>query len=269
MSESQRPFTPASEAVMRFAASILLVRNGAQGVEVFMQQRATAADFGGMYVFPGGKVDEIDSHDDFEALCIGLSDAEASKRIGVAFGGLAFWVAALRECFEESGVLLAYTSDGTMVDPDAPVVHQRYRDHQAAVQKGTLTLAELCRLAALRLAVDRMTYFSHWITPEGPARRYDTRFFVTAVPSTQQGRHDEWESVDSVWTRPEDALARLARGELQMITPTVTNLQSICGTGNTDMLLARVRRGEHLPLWTPAMGDHGMQQVDYPRHVSE
>ena len=265
MSENQRPFTAASDAVMRFAASILLVRDSDAGVEVFMQQRATAADFGGMYVFPGGKVDAIDSHDDFEALCMGLSDDEASSHIGVPSGGLAFWVAALRECFEECGVLLAYGSDGGMVDPDAPLVHERFRAHQAALQKGSLTLAEICRAEALRLAVDRMHYFSHWITPEGPARRYDTRFFISAVPSTQQGRHDEWESVDSVWTRPEDALARRAQGELQMITPTVTNLQSICGAHNTAALMARVRRGEHLPIWTSEMGGHGMQLVDYPK----
>ena len=259
-----RPFTPATAAVMRFAATILLVRDSAHGVEVFMQQRATAADFGGMYVFPGGKVDAIDGHDDIEALCVGLDDRAASAWVGVPSGGLAFWVAALRECFEECGVLLAYGADGSLIDPDAPAAHDRYRAHQAALQGGSSSLAQLCRAESLRLAVDRMTYFSHWITPEGPPRRYDTRFFIAAVPGDQQGRHDEWEATDSVWTRPEDALARRARGELQMITPTVTTLQSICAADNVAALLARVRKGLHLPQWTPEFGGHGMQQVNYP-----
>ena len=267
MSEDLRPFTPADVAVMRFAATILLVRDGARGVEVFMQQRATAADFGGMHVFPGGKVDPIDSHDDIEALCAGLSDHAASRSIGVASGGLAFWVAALRECFEECGVLLAYAADGGLVDPDAAAVHDRYRLHQSALQGGAITLADLCRAESLRLAVDRMIYFSHWITPVGPPRRYNTRFFIAAVPGDQQGRHDEWESVDSVWTRPEDALARRARGELQMITPTVTTLQSICAADSVATLLVRVRKGLHLPDWTADAGRQGMQKVDY--HVSE
>ena len=263
MSDASRPFTPADAAVMRHAATILLVRDAPDGVEVFMQQRASAADFGGMYVFPGGKVDAIDSHDDIEGLCTGLSDRAASTTIAVAKGGLAFWVAALRECFEECGVLLAYGRDGALIDPDAAPVHDRYRAHQRALQSGAITLTDLCRAESLRLAVDRMIYFSHWITPVGPPRRYNTRFFIAAVPGDQQGRHDEWESVDSVWTRPEDALARHARGELQMITPTVSTLTSICEAQCVDALLGRVRRGLHLPVWTPTAGGHGMQKVDY------
>lgn len=264
--------TPAAQAVMRFAATVLLVRDAPAGtdgreggrVEVFMQQRHAAADFGGMYVFPGGKVDPADSHGEVAAYCDGLDDAEASRQLRLADGGLAFWIAALRECFEECGVLLAHGPDGQPIDPGAPAVRARFHDYQNRLRDGAIGLADICRAEGMRLSVERMRYFSHWITPEGPPRRYDTRFFIAEVASDQRARHDEWESVDSVWTRPEDALARVEAGELRMIHPTLITLQSISGAENVAALLARVRRGAHLPEWTAERGRQGMQRVDYP-----
>ncbi len=259
--------TPASEASMRLAATILLVRDAPEGVEVFMQQRATAADFGGMYVFPGGKVDPADSHGEIAALCPGLSDSEASARLGIAEGGLAYWVAALRECFEECGVLLAHDANDLPVDPHAATARGRFHTYQQGLRDGSLSMVDICRSEQMHLSVRRMRYFSHWITPEGPPRRYNTRFFITEVPADQQADHDEWESVNSVWTRAQTALDRWRAGELQMIHPTVLTLQSILNVASVAELLQRVRQGAHLPEWTPELGRQGMQKVDYP--VSE
>jgi 8-oxo-dGTP pyrophosphatase MutT (NUDIX family) len=101
---------------VRDAATVMLVRDGVEGLEVFMLRRNLRSDFvGGAYVFPGGGVDDHDRHDDLEVVCAGRSDAEASDRLGVDRGGLAFWVAAIRESFEEAGVLLAYGRDGDLV----------------------------------------------------------------------------------------------------------------------------------------------------------
>ena len=257
-------YTPASAASMRLAATILLVRDAPTGVEVFMQQRATAADFGGMYVFPGGKVDPADSHGEIAALCPGLSDNEASAQLGIADGGLAYWVAALRECFEECGVLLAHDADEMAMDPHAPAVRGRFHAYQQGLREGSLNMVDICRSEQIQLSVRRMRYFSHWITPEGPPRRYNTRFFITEVPADQQADHDEWESVNSVWTRAQTALERWRAGELQMIHPTVMTLSSILDVGSVDELLQRVRRGAHLPEWTPELGRQGMQKVVYP-----
>ena len=99
---------PAAEAEKRFAATVMLLRDGPTGLEVFMMERTATVDFGGLHVFPGGKVDFHDRAEDLEAHASGLTDAEASRRLGIESGGLAFWVAAVRECFEEAGVLLAY-----------------------------------------------------------------------------------------------------------------------------------------------------------------
>lgn len=255
---------PAERASMRFAATVLLVRDGTHGVEVFMQKRAAAADFGGMYVFPGGKVDPADSEGEIAAHCQGLDDLEASRRLGVPRGGLAFWIAALRECYEECGVLLADDARGQPIDPDAPALRQRFEQHRARLRVGDLGLAELCREEQLRLGLDRMRYFSHWITPEGPPRRYNTRFFIAQVASEQAAGHDEWESVASTWIQPEAALRRRSAGELQMIYPTITTLESIAGARNVTELLTKVRRGQHLPEWTAERGRQGMQRVDYP-----
>jgi 8-oxo-dGTP pyrophosphatase MutT (NUDIX family) len=260
----RRPFTPAADAPMLAAATILLVRDvagAAGGVEVFMMKRAAAADFGGMYVFPGGKVDTLDGHAALAARCRGLDDAAASARLGLPAGGLAYYIAAIRECFEECGVLLAGGEDGRLVDPGLPAVHARFRALQRKLRDGVLTLDALCEQEGLYPATDRIVYFSHWITPEGPPRRYDTRFFIVDAAVEQQGEHDDLEAVDSEWIRPEDALAKRDAGALKMIAPTATTLRSICGHASVAALLAAVRRGEHLPEWTPEMGRQGMQRV--------
>ena len=109
--------TPAPGVLVpRDAATVMLLRDGTEGVEVFMMRRTLNAAFvGGFYVFPGGAVDAADRHAEVEASCLGLTDADASEQLGIPSGGLAFWVAAVRECFEEAGVLLAAGPDGTLV----------------------------------------------------------------------------------------------------------------------------------------------------------
>ena len=154
------------------------------GLEVFMLRRNLDSDFvGGAYVFPGGAVDPDDRHADLEAICEGRTDVEASRRLGIDAGGLAYWVAAIRESFEEAGVLLAYRPDGSIVHLDDPEhACARWAEHRRQVDDGERRLVEVCADEDLRLAVDGMHYFGHWITPEGAPRRYDTRFFLAAEP---------------------------------------------------------------------------------------
>ncbi len=218
---------PAPESVpLRPAATVMLVRDVRDDIEVFMLQRTTNAVFaGGMYVFPGGRVDEIDGAGELDELCDGLSDAEASELLRVPRGGLAYWVAAIRECFEEAGVLLARDSRGDYVHLGDHDVSLRFAQARHEVHDGTLSLAELCRRENLRLAVDSIRYVSHWITPVGEKRRFDTRFFVAVAPPAQDPLHDDKETVASLWVNPNDALARAARGDLAMIPPTTANLR--------------------------------------------
>src|SRR4051812_15555779 len=217
----------------------MLLRDGDAGVEVFMMRRALKAVFvGGFYVFPGGAVDEADRAHEIEASCVGLTDADASEQLGLPGGGLAFWVAAVRECFEEAGVLLAAHGDGTLADFGDPTTAARFEAYRAAVHAGAQRLVDICADEGLKLAVGGIEYVSHWITPEGEPRRFDTRFFVAHAPVRQEPLHDDKELIDSLWIRPRDALDRQRAGTLQMITPTIANLEYLASFATAHEAMA-------------------------------
>jgi len=226
-------FDPATVPI-RNAATVMLVRDapdGAPGVEVFMLRRTGNASFAaGMYVFPGGKVDDADHAGELEPFCSGLDDAAASRQLGLDAGGLAYWVAAIRECFEEAGILLAARRDGSALVVDD--------DDRHAVHDGSLSMLELCRRDDLILDVSTTQYVDHWITPVGERRRFDTRFFVTEAPEGQDGVHDDKETVDSSWVRPRQALALLEAGELMMMPPTIKNLRWLGAFSSADDAVA-------------------------------
>ena len=205
---------------IRPAATVMMVRDGddGTGLEVFMLRRTGNAAFGaGMYVFPGGKVDDADGAAAIEPHCTGLTDVDASAQLGIDAGGLAYWVAAVRECFEETGILLAFPRGGGELAVSA--------DDRHAVHDGSLAMLDLCRRDDLVLDVSTTHYVAHWITPMGERRRFDTRFFVTEAPADQEGVHDDKETTDSLWVRPADALRMAAAGELQMMPPTMASLR--------------------------------------------
>jgi 8-oxo-dGTP pyrophosphatase MutT (NUDIX family) len=200
---------------IRPAATVMLLRDTAAGLEVFMLRRTSAAVFaGGMYVFPGGKVDP--------------SDGEGDE---------GFVVAAIRECYEECGVLLAVDPQGQMVDDGHPALA-----HREAVYDGSVDVRALAADHGLRLATDQLVWMSHWITPKGEAtRRFDTRFYVAASPVGQSSNHDDSETVASMWVRPADAIASFEAGELQLMPPTITNLRFLerCATVADAMVASR------------------------------
>ena len=220
------------------AATVLLVRDvEGKGIEVFLIERAAKTNFGGAYVFPGGKVDLEDASGLLKKICKGASDKEASAALGIKEGGLAYWVACIRECFEEAGILLAYRSDSRNFDPEGQEENVRFVSYRNRLNEGEPVLAEMCKKEELFLATDRLAYLSHWITPKVEKRRYNTRFFVAQAPAGQDAIHDGSESVNSIWIKPEEALKRQEEGKLLMIMPTIKNLESICGYDNTKELL--------------------------------
>lgn len=237
---------------LRDAATVLILRDGDEGLEVFMLKRNLNSDFvGGAYVFPGGAVDLADRHDDLGAYCEGRTDVEASRRLDMSRGGLAFWVAAIRESFEEAGVLLAYDRHGSVVDLDDVAAANRWREHRQAVDSGLRRLVEVCQAEQLRLAVDGMHYFGHWITPEGAPRRYDTRFFLAAAPPNQTPLHDDREVIANTWIRPAEGLERAAAGELMMLPPTTASLRAISRFETTAEALAAATEIRHVPRILP------------------
>lgn len=224
---SDTDFVPAGSIPVRPAATVMLVRDGADGLEVFMLRRTLSAAFArGQYVFPGGKVDDADHGEAFEPICDGLDDATASAQMGIDHGGLAWLVAAIRECFEEAGVLLARPADADhIVRFDGEGVEQRFNDARHRIHDGSLSLVDLCAAERLLLLTDRIHLVDHWITPVGERRRFDTRFFVALAPEAQEPLHDDNETIASLWVRPADAIRMWKDGELQMFPPTVVSLQ--------------------------------------------
>ena len=217
----------------------MLVRDADAGVEVFMMERSAHGSFGGLHVFPGGKVDPADAGDRATALCRGPLPLDANLILNLPYGGLAYWVAALRECFEEAGLLLASRPDGSLIEMRDPEVRGRLEKDRDALNSGEKgRLEHLCEREGLRLATDRLAYVAHWITPMGAPSRYNTRFFVALAPEHQVGLHDGHETVESQWIRPEDALARYREGEMPMISPTLTNLRAVSGFASARALVS-------------------------------
>ena len=252
-----RPAAPPGKA-LRDAATVMLLRDGDTGLEVFMLRRTLNAAFvGGFYVFPGGVVDPADRAADVEAGCIGLTDAVASDRLGIDGGGLAYWVAAVRECFEEAGVLLARDQHGDTVSFTEPATAARFGEHRHAVHGGTLRLAEMCAHEGLRLETDAIAYVSHWITPVGEPRRFDTRFFVARAPLGQEPLHDDSETIASLWINPATAIDQATSGELQMIVPTMRNLEFLAPHDSCDAVMAVAHALGHPPTILPRIVRRG------------
>ena len=241
MSEtSSEEFDPTTVPV-KPAATVLLVRDAdAGGVEVFMLRRTFNAAFAsGMFVFPGGKVDDVDGVDEIAELCDGLTDAHASALLGIANGGLAYWVACIRECFEEAGVLLArHETTGDVVRFDDEATAQRFEVERENIHDGSVALLDLCKREGLRLTTDDIHYVSHWITPMGEKRRFDTRFFIARAPQAQEPLHDDGETIESFWISPQEAIERAHEKDLMLMPPTKANIEFLLPFKTADEVLA-------------------------------
>ncbi len=253
-----------SEKVLipRPAATVTLVREAPQGkgFEVLMMQRNFQSVFvPGAYVFPGGAVDARDSSADIAALCTGLTDAEASRKLGVASGGLAYWVAAIRESFEEAGILLACDDKGEIVtlDDSDSARAARFHAYRSRVEHGEHPFSDMLQDEGLRLPLQQIAYFSHWITPVGPPRRYDTRFFVAVAPAAQQSLHDNGETIAHLWLRPGEALSLHKQQKFDMRTPTVNTLRLFAEHDTIDSLMTCMRALGDIPVIAPRMDKDG------------
>jgi 8-oxo-dGTP pyrophosphatase MutT (NUDIX family) len=223
----------------------MVLRDGETSVEVLMLRRSLESVFvRGAYVFPGGAVDPADGDAELVGRCTGRTDAQASAVLELDAGGLAYWVSAFRECFEEAGVLMATRADGAALSFGDPHVASRFVEHRRALNAGERSFADICRVEDLTLPADSLYYVGHWITPDGPPRRYDTRFFAALAPSEQDAAHDEIETIDHMWVAPSDALAQHEAGQIELMFPTVWNLR----------LLGRYRTSAELAASTSSQG---------------
>lgn len=240
------------------AATLILLRQGSQGAEVLLQQRHQATQFaGGAWVFPGGKLEPADADPEWSALLGDFDNDQAQQRLTstlaaqpynaafieadaaeqvtqLAIKPLAYWIAGLREVFEEAGILLTrQTLEQTKLD--------RWRRRLLHNEQSWL---DLIRQQNLNLAVTDMHYLSRWITPADNPRRYDTRFFIAKMPANQIASHEDIEAVETCWISPEKALQRWREKQMQFVYPTLFTLnalQTAAARHNTlDELIAHV-----------------------------
>ena len=223
VSEAEKPTISAS--------TVLLIRDGADGVEVFMVVRHHEIDsFSGALVFPGGKVDPEDA--DARPYCRGAEGMDENT--------LSHRVAAVRESFEECGVLLATNKDsGDLIGAEQLAgIEARWR---ADLTTGKITMADVCRTEGLILALDKMVHFAHWITPRIVPKVFDTQFFVARAPVDHVALHDGSESTDSEWLRPEAAVADAESGKRTLVFPTRMNLLKLAQHKTVDEAMAAAR----------------------------
>lgn len=224
---------------IRPACTVVLARDGADGLEVLLLRRDPQARFlGGFHVFPGGAIGPEDRDARSYGRVVGLDDASASERLALPADGLSFWVAAVRETFEECGIVLAVDASGADLDTER-VAHAR-SDRQA-IHAGTLPLAEWLARHRLVVPAHALVYFDHWLTPPTRPRRFDTRFFLARVPGGQVASPDGAELVDARWMRPDDALAEAKRGTIEAANATLATLRRLAGYASVDDALAAAR----------------------------
>ena len=242
----------------RDAATVVMLRDTAQGLEVFLVQRHGLSDvMGGAYVFPGGKLDAADAqldpvrHLDQTPAQLHAALGEPAVDVPTATG---LYVAALREAFEESRVLFAQSA------PGAPSVH-------TALQHGTLPFNQLLAELSLRLQTRQVLPWSRWITPRMPSlstKRFDPRFFVAAVPADQEARHDEHETTASVWLRPRAALEQYWNGRMELAPPQIMSLAHLARHATVHSVLQAARQQTPPCILPESFTEHGERTLCYP-----
>jgi recombination protein RecT len=229
---------PADAAPPKPAATAVLVRDADSGPELLLLKRLRTAGFvPGAYVFPGGRVDAEDADDGLVAL---LGETPRGPEPP-------FWLATIREVFEETGVLLARRTDGTATHEAAEL--GRWRE---ALLADGVPLLDVMRGLDAEPDISRIVYCSHWITPVAEPKRYDTRFFLAELPAGAEVTADPREMSDALWLTPAAAIERFRRGELPMVFPTVKTIQRLAGYNSVDEMLAAFR-GADVPAILPRL----------------
>ena len=244
----------APDQPIRPAASVIIARDGDPEMEVFMLRRTAGAAFaGGMYVFPGGRVESHDHLENLDPWRTGPVDAQAAQLRALGDEWRGYWIAAIRETFEESGLLLAYDADGAMLDWKDEETEARFDALRHRIHDGDLDLIELCEQESLRLACDHVHFFNRWVTPPGRPRRFDTRFFIAEAPPGQTGLHDDKETVESLWISPRRALELHAEGRFDLMRVTEHQLATLQDLGSVAELHRWALERDEFPVYRPEL----------------
>lgn len=212
-------------AEARPSSTVALARDSDDGVELYLVRQRSVHAFADAYMFPGGVVE----HDDrrTQLRCRGIDAAAASRLLDVKANALDYFVAAIRELFEETGVLLASWHGAS---EELETARERLND-------ASLGWRRFADAFDIRMHGDALHYFSHWITPDAVPKRYSTRFFVARLPADQEARYDERELTDGIWMTANSAIERCRAGKLKLHFPTVKTLQALAGLPDVDAMI--------------------------------
>lgn len=239
--------TDSTPAVPVPAATILLLRENDGELQVFMVVRHHQIDFAsGALVFPGGKADPQDFDDALLPYLHGADDNRDMRAIQVS---------AIREAFEECGVLLARKGQAdALISATELAPLEPYREQ---LNNGDVSLLDFLRTEDLFLACDQLTHFAHWITPEMMPKRFDTHFYIAEAPADHVALHDGYESVDSVWISPTQAVKDAQTGKYTIIFPTLMNVEKLAEWSSVQAALEGVAASSVVPVlpWTERRDD--------------
>ncbi len=236
-------------AKAKHAATVILLRPARDdgSFEVFMTRRPPAMNFlGGAYVFPGGSVRKEDSSEAILKLCHGFSPEQARETLGADLSpqlALGQWVGGIRELFEEVGVLLCVTQAGEPMDMKREGFRQRLARKRQGLIGGSTDFLTLLESEGLFCDAARMSYFSHWLTPEEFPMRFDTRFYLAPLPPDQRPLATSEEVEHSFWIQPERALKLCQEGSLPVIFPTFSSLRTLADFDTLERLFEEYRVG--------------------------
>lgn len=230
---------------------ILLRDQDPAGFEVFLLKRHAQSIFmGGNFVYPGGKLDKGDAAEEILAQSRGVSADQARQILGENDPenmSVAYWIAGIRELFEEAGILLAYANNGQLLSIDDDM-RQQFAFHRRALQKGEISFLEIVKKENLTLALDQCFYYAHWITPEARNVRFDTRFFIARTIPSQEASPDAKETTEGVWLTPAEALQRNREGTVALSPPTLKTLEDLSRFSTIQDLLIALPVTEKPPI---------------------
>ena len=226
-------------ADVRPAATVMLI-DDRPDLQVFMMERHSGNVFApGMWVFPGGAVDRDDDRISAHSISLHRSDKEASALLDLDSGGLAFYIAAIREAFEEAGILLTLDKEN-LTGPDLldKQTAARFQKHRDNLNNNGGDFIDVLNQENLILDTGAMHYIARWITPVGSSKRFDARFFIALMPDNQAPIHDDKELIHSCWMSPLTILKKFDDREMELMVPTVRMIRNLAQFGSADEVIS-------------------------------
>ncbi len=236
-------------AIPKRAATVILLKDKeAEGFEVLLLKRHEKSSFmGGNFVYPGGRVDPEDGSSEICPYSKGITSEEARRILGGTVSSeeaFAYWIAAIRELFEEAGVLLAYDQKGNLLRLRNRDEQEKFSNYRALLQRAEIGIYEIAKKENLSFALDQLRYYAHWITPEARSERFDTYFFLARYPSGQEATHDQKETTAGVWIAPREALEKNLGGGAILSPPTLKTLEDLSRFETIDEIFTSLRSAQ-------------------------